>query len=101
MLPSFTGINICKLNILHAIEGSKKKKILKRHGEWLYITHRSYIMDFSYAAKNYWGENTCTYNEYMHIAQALRTLFIEDKKSICRFYGSRLPNYQSETINFQ
>lgn len=35
-------------------------------------------MDISYAAKNYWGENICTYNEYMHIAQALRTLIIED-----------------------
>lgn len=41
-----------------------------------------------------------TYNEYMHIAQALRTLIIEDKKSIRRFDGSRLPNYQSVTINF-
>lgn len=50
-------------------------------------------MDFSYAAKSYSGENTCTYNEYMHIAQASRTLIIEDKKSIRRFYGSRLPNY--------
>lgn len=49
-------------------------------------------MDISYAAKNYWGENICTYNEYMHIAQALRTLIIEDKKSIRRFDGSRLPN---------
>lgn len=29
----------------------------------------------------------------MHIAQASRTLIIEDKKSIRRFYGSRLPNY--------
>lgn len=57
-------------------------------------------MDFSYAAKSYSGENTCTYNEYMHIAQALRTLIIEDKKSIRRIYGSRLPNYQSVTINF-
>lgn len=44
--------------------------------------------------------DTCTYNEYMHIAQALRTLIIEDRKSIRRFYGSRLSNYQSETINF-
>lgn len=58
-------------------------------------------MDFSYTAKNYWGENTCTYNDYMHIAQASRTLIIEDKKSIRRFYGSRLPNYQSVTMNFQ
>lgn len=30
--------------------------------------------------------DTCTYNEYMHIAQALRTLIIEDRKSIRRFY---------------
>lgn len=55
---------------------------------------------FHMQQKTIGGGNTCTYNEYMHIAQALRTLIIEEKKSIRKFYGSRLPNYKSVTINF-
>lgn len=82
------------------LRGAKKKDFKT---SWRVIIHYTSILyhGFFICSKiTIGGGNTCTYNEYMHIAQALRTLIIEDKKSVRRFYGSRLPNYQSVTIYF-
>lgn len=59
-LPSFTGINICKLNILHAIEGSKKKDFKT---SWRVIIHYTLILyhGFFICSKKLFG------GKYMYI----------------------------------